>query len=76
MKPETRQTYRKTSSERTKALHKLRIQKSLTDQTFSDFYTIPQRVQIDDVYVTCMYRTGKYRGDCNTCQYCGFIYLS
>ena len=76
MKSETRNAFRKSSSERTKALRKLRIQKSLTDQTFSDFYTVPQRVQIDDTYTTCMYRSGTSHEDCGICQECCFIYLS
>lgn len=75
MMSETRKHFRKSSSERTKALRKLRIQKSLNDTAFNDFYTVPRRVQIDDAYITCMYRSAHHHEDCGICQECGFIYF-
>jgi hypothetical protein len=75
MRSDIRNTFRKSSFDRTKALRKLRIQKSLNDAAFNYFYNVPRRVQLDDAYLTCLYRTATQSHDCGTCQECGFIYL-
>ena len=74
MTPETRNAFHKSSTERSKARRKLRIEKFLTNQTFHDFYVVETRVNIDRGNTRCLYKDSDNHKDCGICQDCWLIY--